>query len=92
MQKEIQLLKDKYMLLEARGPSSTSPVGAGVSATGGSRFANDRDRFIVGRWPWIPAKAAKKQIYDLVTQFNGETQSVDKLEISSYESNMPKAS
>ena len=60
--------------------------------SGGNRFANHRDRFIVGRWPWIPAKAAKKQVYDLVIQFNSETQSVDKLEIASYESSMPKAS
>ena len=94
MQEEIQLLKDKYMLLEAKGPATSGPGHSSASGIGGggARFANDRDRFIVGKWPWIPARAAKKQLYELVEQFNKETQSVDKLMIDSYESSMPKAS
>ena len=66
MKEEIRLLKTKSMLDDARGPQA-----AAVPRYGEDKLGNaDRDRNIVGKWAWIPARAVKKPISEIIIKYN----------------------
>ena len=93
MKEEIKLLKNRSMLADARAPQMPAAAPRYGDDQAGKA---DRDRNIVGKWAWIPSRAVRKQVSDIIVQYNSaegiENDPQKHLTIASLETSQPKAS
>ena len=92
MKAEIKLLKSQAALKEASGLGSATASFAAPTFQEKVRAPEDRDRNIVGRWPWVPHRALRKQIDEILKSFNQGKAGNELLEILTIDICSPRAS
>ena len=89
MKEEIKLLKEQAALRTEKGMQDDS---FGATHSEKRQTAVDRDRYIVGRWPWIPQKALRKQLDKILADANRNRSGDDLFEFENVDISAPRAS